>query len=280
MIFSKRPKVVALLLALPLLNSGCSLFGGSPDPEPVRRAYYQPFGASYRGVSYTQTRQNFDDNTTETDFGLRYFIRADVDSAESGLSVTLQLDSIAVDEGARGGVTQQQVDSAGGAVFQANLEPNGRLSNFYGGESSGGLASELADRILKRFFPIIPGHGAEVGAAWVDTLDSRMVVNGMENTVSLISEHTALDWTTHAGERALQIATMANYTFTGSGSQAGNDFTLEGSGRRHITRFISEQGRYLGLVSADTSDGEAQVPALGIVIPIQQTRNDSLKIIQ
>jgi hypothetical protein len=92
------------------------------------------------------------------------------------------------------------------------------------------------------------------------------------------SQHTATGWTDHAGERALLIRTFSVYDFSGSGSQSGRAFTLSGDGRRHLLRYIGEDGRYLGLVAADTSTGEARLTHLDIVIPIHQTRIDSLAI--
>ena len=277
----KPPTIVwtsATLLAVAVGAAACGLLGGKPQPELVTRASYQPFGANYRGVSFGRTTQHFDEHSTETQFGLQYFVRTDVITAGQALEATFVLDSILLFEGATGGVSVAQVDSARGATFRANLGRNGRLRDFVGGEFSGGLARELADRVLKPFFPVIPDQGAESGAIWVDTLATHMVVNGLDNSIRLISEHSAIEWTLHTGERALHILTVSNYTFNGSGTQSGRNFTIEGRGRRHTHRYLSEDGRYLGLVSADTSDGEAHLTDMDMVIPIHQTRIDSLSI--
>jgi len=268
----------AALITVAVGVTACGLLRGKPQPELVTRASYQPFGVNYRGVSLGRTTQHFDEHATETDFGLQYFVRADVIPAGDALETTFVLDSILLLEGASGGVSGAQVDSARGATFRANLARNGRLTDFVGGEFSGDLARELADRTLKPFFPMIPDQGAEAGAVWVDTLDTHMVVNGLDNSIRLISEHSAIEWTLYAGERALHILTVSNYSFNGSGTQSGRAFTIDGRGHRHIHRYLSENGRYLGLVSVDTADGEARLTDLDMVIPIQQTRIDSLSI--
>jgi hypothetical protein len=269
-------RTAAALLAGAVGVTACGSLKGNPQPELVTTASYQPFGVNYRGVSFGRTIQHFDERATETDFGMRYFVRTDVIPAGDGFEATFVLDSILLFDEARGGISGAQVDSTRGATFHAALARNGQMTNFSGGESSGSLARELADRSLRPFFPLIPDRGAEAGAVWVDTLDTQVVVNGLDNSIRLVSEHSALEWTLHAGERALHILTVSNYTFNGSGTQAGREFTIEGSGRRHIHRYLSEDGRYLGLVSADTSDGEAHLIDLDMVIPIQQTRIDSL----
>lgn len=278
MTFPTTARTAATLMAVAVGVTACGLFKGNPQPELVTRASYQPSSVNYRGVSFGRTTQRFDEHATETQFGLQYFLRTEVIPAAGALEVTFSVDSILLLEGATGGISGAQVDSARGATFFARLTTNGRLTDFSGGESFGSLVGELADRSLKPFFPLIPDQGAEAGAVWVDTLETQMVVNGLDNHIRFVSEHAATEWTLHAGERALHIITVSNYTFNASGTQAGREFTIEGRGRRHIHRFLSEDGRYLGLVSADTSDGEAQLTDLDMMIPIRQTRIDSLSI--
>ena len=276
--FPTTVRIAATFMAVSVGVAACGVFRGNPQPELVTRTSYLPFGGDYRGVSFARTTQRFDEHATQTDFGLQFFVRTDVIPAGDALQATFVLDSILLLDGATGGISGAQVDSARGATFFANLAANGRLTDFGGGESSGSLAGELADRSLKPFFPLIPGQGVEAGAAWADTLETQVVVNGLDNNVMLVSEHAAIAWTVYAGERALHIITVSDYTFDGSGTQSGREFTFEGRGRRHIHRYLSEMGRYLGLVSTDTSDAEAQLTDLDMVIPIQQTRIDSLTI--
>jgi hypothetical protein len=271
-------KHLVLTLALTVGASACGLLGGRPEPVPITTAGYQPYGAEYRGVSVGRTTQYFDEQPTETVFGLEYFTSSIVTAAVEGLVATLVLDSILLFDDAMGGVTGAQADSARGATYRADMAPTGRLTGFLGGEISGSLARELADRVLKPFFPILPERGAQSGSTWADTIDTQMVVNGLETNIRSISEYSALDWGLHAGERALHIFTLSNYSFNGTGIQAGREFTIEGTGRRHLHRYLSESGRYLGLVSTDTSDAEARLADLDIVIPIHQTRVDSLSI--
>ena len=271
-------RFICTLLMVAVSIQACGLLGGKPEPETITKAAYQPFSASYRGVGFGRTTQYFDDQPTETDFGLEFFVTVHVAALAGALSATLVLDSVVLFDGATGGITPAQVDSARGASFHASLADDGRLIEYGGGETSGSLARELSDRVLKPFFPIIPTGGAEPGATWSDTVETQIVANGIDNNVRLISEHVATEWALHAGMRALRIVTLTTYDFIGSGSQSGRAFTIEGHGRRHLHRYVSESGRYLGLVSADTSDGEARITDMDIVIPIHQTRVDSLVI--
>ena len=149
-------RTVSILFVVAIAVQGCGLLGGTPEPVIVSKAVYQPFVASYRGVSSGRTTQRFDDQPTETDFGLEYFVSTQVVGREGGLAATLVLDSVALFTGASGGISSAQVDSARGASYRAALADDGRLVDFAGGERCGSLARELSDRLLKSFFPTIP----------------------------------------------------------------------------------------------------------------------------
>ena len=274
---------MAAVIAVPMLLQGvtaCALRPHAPvEPAPgVAAVRYQPYGAGYRGTTFTWVEQRFDDRATEIRFGLRYFLHAAVTGTQSPLEVEFVIDSIGLGGRPTAGISQAHVDSARGATYHATLSTAGRLSGFSGGEGAGSVATELTDRVLQQFFPLLPDEGVRPGARWADTVDSRMSINGIEHEVLLASSHEALQWTSHAGRRALHILSTSSYTFSGSGTQAGHTFTIEGRGRRHAHKYIGDDGRYLGLVSADTSEGEARVLDLDIVIPIRQTRVDSLSL--
>lgn len=258
--------------------TGCGSSGLDSEPTPVTKVVYQPFGETYRGVSIGRVSQHFDNHATETDFSFEYFLRVDVVPGSEVFDAILVLDSVSLFEGATAGVSEAQVASARGTVFRAKVGRTGRLTDFVTEGSSGSFTQELADRLLKPFLPIIPVQGGEAGSTWADTVETQILIAGVDNSVRLINDHVATEWTDYAGVRALHIRTLSNYTFNGVGIQAGREFTINGGGRRHIHRYIGEDGRYLGLVSADTSDGEARLPDFDLVVPIHQTRIDSLTI--
>jgi len=267
-----------VFVAITVSSTACGLLGRKPEPAPVLTAMYQPFSAVYRGVSQSRVSQHFDDQATETDFAFEYFLRADVIPGDEAFYATLVLDSVVLFEEARAGVSDAQLASVQGAVFRANVSRNGRLTDFVAEDSLGSFARELADRLLRPLLPILPSQGVEAGTSWADTVQTQIIMAGLDNSVRSINDHFATEWVDHASVRALHIRTVSEYTFSGEGIQAGQTFTLDGTGRRHTHRYIGEDGRYLGMVSADTSDGEARLTELDLVVPIHQTRIDSLTI--
>ncbi|UCG86736.1 MAG: hypothetical protein JSW71_23045, partial [Gemmatimonadota bacterium] len=149
-----------------------------------------------------------------------------------------------------------------------------------GGEAGGSLAHEVAERLLEPFFPRIPLAGVRAGDHWADTLETTASLGGVENTVRSLREHRATEWTSYLGQQALHIVTTSSYTFNGSGVQVGQEFTLEGEGRRHSHYYIGRDGVFLGFVSADTADAAAYLTEAGITIPVHQTRADTLAVIR
>jgi hypothetical protein len=241
-------------------------------------ASYQPHEVAYSGVTHGRVEQTFNNQLAESEFGLKYFLGVEVVQAQGALDVTFTLDSITEATGFPGGSITARIDSAAGAVFTARLARDGALEDFDGGSSSGSLVRELADRVFEQFFPRIPPTGAEPGMQWTDTLTSEATVGGVENTVQSTNQYRATEWTSFAGQQALHIEAISEYTFSGSGVQAGQDFTLEGQGRRHFHQYLSENGVFLGFVSADTANAEARLTDAGITIPVQQIRADTLSI--
>ncbi len=258
--------------------SACAGKGVDEDVTPSVVAAFRPFEAVYLGITHGRVEQTFNNQVAESEFGLDYHLSVSVTEEQGALGVTLTLDSISRVTGFPGGSLSARIDSSRGAAFTARLARNGALEEFSGGESSGSLVRELSDRILEQFFPLIPTDGAQPGMQWTDTLTSEATVGGVENAVESINHSRAIEWTIFAGEQALYIETVSDYTFSGSGVQAGQDFSLQGNGRRHSHQYLSGDGVYLGFVSADTANAEAHLTDAGIVIPVQQIRADTLSI--
>lgn len=247
-------------------------------PEPPRG--YQPFSASYHGITHARIEQTYNNQAEVNHVGMHYHIAVEVVEEGSQLNARLVLDSISEVEGIPHENLPARKDSALGVAYAGVLARDGSMSDFSGGESGGSLAKELADRVIKPFFPLIPENGAEPGVSWTDTLETVASLGGVENAVHSVREHRATEWTTYAGQPALLIETTSSYTFSGSGVQVGQEFTLEGQGRRYTSQYLGVGGRFLGLVSADTADAEANLKEAGITIPVHQTRADTLTIRQ
>jgi hypothetical protein len=263
-----------------------SLFLGACGPTaseeivPEATSGYSPFEASYEGVTRARIEQTYNYQTDVNEIGMRYHVTVDVVGADSGLNATLVLDSITDVSGIPAGHIGERTDSARGTTYSGMLAPSGELLGFRGGAGGGSLARELAERVLASFFPRIPATGTRPGAHWADTLETTASLGGVNNTVQSLREHRATEWTTYVGRRALLIVTSSTYTFSGSGVQVGQEFTLEGRGRRHSHFYLRPDGMFLGFIAADTADATAYLTEAGITIPVHQTRADTLALVR
>jgi len=276
----KHSRYLVVAVIVWLIASACGVTQKAVEPAPDAKTKYQPFGASYRGVTHSRIEQTFNSQSDVTAVGMRYYVTADVTQSDSALHATLAIDSITHVVASQAGTTGAQTDSARGVTYTGTLSQSGALSGLSGGDGGGSLAEELSSRLLARFFPVIPDDGVEPGVIWTDTLDTSATLGGVENTVHTIRRHEATEWTYYGGHPALLIRTVSDYTFSGAGVQVGQAFTLEGHGRRHSHQYLGTNGRFLGFVSADTAEAEAHLTEAGIMIPVLQTRADTLTISQ
>lgn len=280
----RGPLTCAALAAL-ILSCGPSAPAGVPAPAAAPAApasdgtpaavTYRPFNASYRAVSHGRVAQEFSGQTTASDFTLQYFLTARIEPGDGGHRLTLRLDSIPTLRGTALAFSEAEARRARGATFTGTLTPTGEIAGFDAADTTSTLLQQLAHR-LREFFPRIPPGGARAGATWVDTTTTTSGAAGLALTITSVNRHEAVGWVEQSGQRALHIASVSDYTMRGTGTQGGQEFTIAGTGRREGHQYITADGRYLGLAAADSSEAAATLAAMGIVIPIVQTRHDTL----
>ncbi|MGD8726126.1 MAG: hypothetical protein PVH40_00710 [Gemmatimonadales bacterium] len=275
--FNFPKAVIGALLAVTV--TGCAGTGstgtGASDasPEVPARFTYAPFDVTYRLASHTHQEQEFGGQINASDFALHWYLTA----LYSPPSITLTVDSVPELSGAAQGVSQTELEQAGGVVFTGSLSPTGQVSDFSGTEDSGAFVQQLAQSI-ERFLPRLPEGGVAPGQTWTDTLESTTGSGGLDIDVVLITRSEAASWAQHRGARALLVTTNTDYSLSGGGSQMGTEIDLSGTGIRHGTLYLSEDGRFLGGVSADTANMTATVAAMGAIIPVFQTRYDTVTV--
>lgn len=244
----------------------------SPAPRPARVAY-APAAVDYAAVSHRRVEQEIGGRAIVNRGVTRYVLRTDVTPADGRLGVTLVLDSLEID--GELGFPASEVAQAIGARFTATLAPTGELLGFTGPETPVPLLNQIASN-FRDFYPRIPAGGVAPSDRWTDTTTAETDVGGIVVLVRSVNTHETLGWREYAGQSALAIATRAQYTLAGEGAQAGQAMSLEGTGRRHLTEFLSPGGVYLGATGADTSEIEVLLTQMGMVIPVHQRSADTV----
>jgi hypothetical protein len=253
-----------------------------PELEPVAMARpetvrYTPATVKYRAVQHRRVEQDLSGQTVANDLATTLFLSTELSGDPEGLSFRVVIDSVDLSGAAASSIGRAA--SAQGTEFTAILAPTGELTRFTGGDSLNSLQIQLASG-LRRFFPLIPPDGVQPGSVWTDTTQSDVDVGGVPITVHSTNHHECLGWGEYAGEVALEVRTRAAYTLSGRGQQGGQDFTLEGTGGRISNRYLSADGRYLGAISADSSEFDVLLTSLGMTIPAKQRSADTLIVIR
>jgi len=271
--------VTRLAVVTGLLALACAAppSASAPTAQPATVRVAPSAGmSSYWTRSHLYVEQEVNGQIQESRLDLGYFLTARLSGDPSSLEATIVLDSVTRYEG--NAALALDVHRARGATFFGRLSPEGKLAEFRGGDSSVQVVQELADE-LQHFFPGLPSGGAEPRARWVDTTEQRSATSGVPLVIRAIASHEVGDVESRSGELALPIRSRAAYTFDGTGTQGGQAFRVEGSGQRTTAEFMSLAGRYLGLITADSSAFTITLPASGLQIQGRQWRADTVSIV-
>lgn len=270
-----RPTTLTCLLVV-----GCASGTDQPvqpaTPETPRVFAFGPSTTTYLVSSYSTIEQNIQGMAQTTQTELRFRLVTDVLASDSGLQTSLVVDSILLVS--MPGVSNTDVDRVRGSRFAATLQPTGELADIDAMESNSPLFRVITNSV-SQFFPRIPDSGLPSGATWTDTTEVMGNNGAADITTSAITVHETSDWTQAEGQDALTISWQASYTYAGEGEQLGQPFTIQGKGRRTGRYHLAADGRYLGSTMADSSTADVVVTNLGITVPLQTIRADTVSVI-
>lgn len=252
--------------------------GVPPAPREPAQFTYGPFSETYAIVSHTRQEQEVGGQITTVESAMRWRMTASTDPTGGEAGLTMTIDSAPTVTGTGADFVQGDLARAAGTTFVGTLTAEGRVVGLHGGDTTNAFLGQLAQS-AERFFPRVPAGGAAPGQRWTDTLSTSTVSGGLEIHLELVSRSEAGGWVDRDGLRALEVATVTDYTLTGGGSQMGTEIDLDGTGSRHSIAYLAADGRFLGSTSADTSNMTATVAAMGMMIPIIQVRHDSVSVV-
>lgn len=250
----------------------------SPSPGPAAAApvTYAPGTARYRRASHLYVEQQVGGQTQRINEVLVYFVSVALTRQGDRLNVSLTVDSAPRYES--DGPAPDLAERARGATFTAELAPSGEITTLSGGDSSNKLVQQLAEE-FPNFYPRIPSTGVEPGSRWTDTTETTSKSGGLPLSIVAVSRHEAEVPADSGAAGVLPIRSLTTYSFSGSGSQGGQAYSVQGEGRRHAIKQLSLGGRFLGMIAADTSSYTISLRGLDLSIPGRQTRADTLSII-
>lgn len=250
---------------------------GEPRPG-VERPTFAPGTTVYRIASHLQVEQEVGGVPQNSDLSLVYYLTARLSPGEMGsLQAALVVDSITRYEGSA--AVTPDVNRAIGTVFTGRLTRTGTLEEFQGGDSTIPFVREISSEI-RRFFPSLPEAGLRPGERWVDSLEQQSSSSGIPLTIRSVAHYQVGEPMVYGDGPVTPVISEVSYTFSGKGQQVGQEFQVEGAGRRYTREFMTQDGRYLGQVAADSSNFTITVSAAGITIPGRQTRSDTVSVVR
>ncbi|GBD31983.1 hypothetical protein HRbin33_00945 [bacterium HR33] len=270
----------ALGLVVLVAAAGCARTGPSAgtrsDLQPPPRVRFVPDTARYRVASHLRVEQELGNQPQVSRLSLVYLLSVALapGSSPGELKAEITVDSVARYEGV--GAVSQASERARGLRFTGILLPTGELRDLQGANSADPLLGEIV-RDVREFFPRLPAAGVASGDSWTDTTEQEITSGDVPLTMHSVAAHLVGERIEEAAGPVLPIRTLTRYTFSGAGRQGGQEFSVEGSGRRHTIEYLSLEGRYRGLVAADTSEFTIAVAATGLTIPGRQFRADTVK---
>lgn len=273
------------LLAAAAVLGGCGTGGGSAAgsaeaPAPVVQAFqYAPFAVTYRLASHTRTEQEFGGQVNAMQYATATYIAAEaVAGGASGAALTMHVDSLVALGSLPPGVSASDLEGVVGTTFRGTMAPTGRIVDFESGAGSGPLLAQM-NQSMPRFFSRVPEGGAQPGQTWTDTSTVSSGGMGTDVEITTITTYTAADWVQQGSLRTLPVSAKADFTLSGSGSQGGAEFVLDGTGVSWVRIVFADDGRLIGRTSADTMNMTASVISMGAVVPVTQVRADTLQVL-
>jgi hypothetical protein len=274
-----------LALAVVLVTAACA--GRTPAPAAPRAAVavapaapaaprdaaaltYVPGNARYRVEQSTHVVQEVMGQVNTTDLSSHQVLSVVVTQAAGNLAMALTVDSIEMSDPT--GVAGAGIAAARGRTFRLVFAPSGLAISTTSPDSTNPVLQQISSG-LSDLLPRLPASPVTVGQVWGDTLNRA---SGAGVSTHFVRQHRVVGWEDRDGIRALHLATTSNYTVTGTTEAQGQSIELNGNGVSTRDAFVSAAGVFLGSVESDSALVNANVTAMGLVVPVRQARRSTI----
>ena len=263
------------LLTPPLIALAACRPGIAAVPVPDLPAAVAPAAgtARYALSEHRHVEQTVHGRSMVSDAATRFVFSITTAPTDSGFAAAVLVDAVTL-EGDAGGM---------GTAAEAS---GARLTGHFGSSGSRFVREddttphEALDQLtlsLHQVLPSLPPGGARPETTWTDTTVVTGRVAGVPVTVISQTANRAGPWDRLDGVPLLRVTRSTTYTLAGEGSPAGSWIALRGQGVNHTEQVLDSAGGVVHGVLADTLRLEIEVGGTGVVIPVVQTRADTLR---
>lgn len=244
-----------------------------PAPEPPPAVALSPGTRRYTLAGHWRAEQTVTGRTIVTNGAIRLTFSVTLTPTDSGLAAAVLVTSVTL-EGDAGGLGGP--DAAVGARITGHLGV--RRSRFTRAEDA--PPNELLDRLtlsLHELLPVLPPGGVLAETSWADTTVVTGRAAGLPVTVTSQATSHAGPWDQADGSPVLELERSATYTLDGEGDPTGSWIILRGQGVSRMVHVLDHTGAVVLGVAADTLRVDVEVGGTGLIIPVVQTRADTLR---
>jgi len=234
------------------------------EPASIR---FVAGSSRYRIEQSTHITQEVMGQVNEADLTARQVLSTVATEAAGGLSLAVTVDSVEV-TGPAG--VDPSVAAVRGRTFRLMMSPSGTAVSVDGPDSTNPAMQQFGAG-LRDFFPVLPAGPVAAGLGWTDTVTSRRSGDATVATRS-VRQHRVIGWEEREGLRALHLETTSTYSVSGSTEAQGQAVELSGGGRSVRDAFVSAAGVFLGGAERDSALINANVTAMGLNVPVLQSR--------
>jgi hypothetical protein len=260
-------------LTFPFLAlAGCRP-AGLPAPEPPPAVALSAGTVRYALTGHQLVEQTVRGQAIATNTAIRLVFSVSLTPTDSGLAAEVVVESAAL-EGDAGGMGDAA--TAAGARITGHVGSPGHRFARDEDAAPHELLDQLALR-LHELLPPLPQGGVVSDATWSDSTVVTGRASGLPLTLTSRATSYAGPWDRLDGNPVLALRRSAAYMLDGEGDPTGSWVILRGQGVSHGRFFIDPAGAVVLGVCADTLRADVELGGTDLVIPLVQTRVDTLR---
>ncbi len=202
---------------------------------------------------------------------------------EGNLTLGVTIDDMSMTVTAPQGDMSPDMTALKGKTFDMVLSPLGAELDVSGAEA---ITYEMATGTrniatgFKLFFPDLPDKPLKVGDTWPSGGGASEKTGGLDLRFDFQNVNRFDGLETVDGMECARVRSEVTATITGSGSQQGMDMAFSGTGKgTDLWYFAIKEGIYVKSTADLTMDMSITVSAMGMTIPVTQTRKGEVKLL-
>ena len=260
-------------LALVVITA-CSQAPRTPVPELPLTVRITEGTTRYGVVEHRHVEQAYHDQPIVTDATTSLVLSITLTRDDSGFAAAVVVDSIGIVGDAA--LPPLAVQSATGRQLHGRFTLPGDAPSFPPPEPGDPVLDQLT-LSLHDLLPSLPPRGVTPASEWTDSTTVHGRTAGLPITITASTMYRTGSWSDFGGTPVLEVTGRTQYALAGEGDRLGQWISMRGNGTATTTRLLTPHCAVAQGVRVDSLSVDVEVQATGIVIPVLQTRVDTIR---